>query len=99
MALRVILHAPTAGALERARPNARNLQKEHPDAQIEIVANAGAAPGAVILSDPDTDPLVIVCTNSLHKQGLQAAPGQRQVASAIAHIAQRQLEGWQYVRA
>ena len=98
MTLRILLHAPTAGALDRARSNARNLLKLHPDAQLEIIANAGAAPGAVVLSDPETDPLVIVCTNSLNKQGLQAAPGQRQIASAIAYLAQRQIEGWQYVR-
>lgn len=39
-AIRILFHAPTAAALERARRSAVNVKDTHPQAEILIVVNA-----------------------------------------------------------
>lgn len=96
--LRLIIHAPTANALERARRNLANLLKAAPDAQVELVINAAAVPAA--LSRPDVlDSHLRVCQNSLTANQLTAPDGVAVVAAAVLHIARRQSEGWSYMRA
>lgn len=46
--LRVVLHAPTPEALERARNNALNLRRADPDAELCIIVNAGVVRGASV---------------------------------------------------
>jgi len=96
--LRVLLHAPTAEALARARLNARNLSHARPDAEVLIIANAGAVAAALASADA-TDPLLRLCRNSLTAQGLDNARGLAEVEAAVVTLAERQLEGWAYLRA
>lgn len=99
MALRVLLHAPTADALARARSNARNLFAAAPDATCEIVVNAAAVASALEAPDAETDPMLRVCENTLRRTGQSAPDHIIRVTAAVLHIAQRQAEGWQYIRA
>jgi NitT/TauT family transport system ATP-binding protein len=96
--IRLLIHAPTPGALERARRNAVNLRKAAPDAEVEIVANAGAVAHA--LAQPDaSDAWLVLCGNTLAATGAVASPELRVVPAAVLHLAERQLQGWQYMRA
>lgn len=95
--LRVLLHAPTAEALARARRNAKNLSNARPDAEILIIANAGAVPSALATSDV-TDPLVRICRNSLTAQGLENTSNLVEVEAAVVTLAELQTEGWAYIR-
>jgi NitT/TauT family transport system ATP-binding protein len=96
--LRVLLHAPTAEALTRARRNAANLHNARPDAEVLIIANAGAV--ATALATPDaTDPLLRLCRNSLVAQGLDNTRELVEVEAAVVTLAERQAEGWVYIRA
>ncbi|WP_240475680.1 hypothetical protein [Herbaspirillum rhizosphaerae] len=96
--MRLLIHAPTATALERARRNLANLLKLAPDAQVELVINAGAV--AAALSQPDPlDGHLRVCRNTLTANQLTAPEGVEVVPAAVLHIARRQAEGWAYMRA
>lgn len=96
--IRLVIHAPTPEALERGRRNLANLLKADPDAQVELVANAGAVVAA--LKNPhDLDCHLLVCRNSLIANELQAPEDINVVAAAVLHIAQRQHDGWAYLRA
>lgn len=93
----VLLHAPTAEALARARRNAANLHNARPDAEILVIANAGAVASA--LATPDvTDPLLRVCSNSLAAQGLYNTRELVEVEAAVVTLAELQTEGWAYIR-
>ncbi|MBP2232016.1 NitT/TauT family transport system ATP-binding protein [Azospirillum agricola] len=96
--LRLVIHAPTAAALERARRNAANLRKARPDGAIRIVANAEAVAAALDRPDPDTDPLLRLCGNTLAKLG-RPASGLTVVEAGVLDIAEAQAEGWGYMRA
>ncbi len=97
--LHVLIHAPTEAALARARSNARNLMKARPDALVEIVANAAGVAPAIATPDPATDPFLRLCGNSLAGQGLEAPVHLAVVPAAVVHLAERQAEGWAYIRA
>lgn len=96
--LRVLIHAPTPDALRRARNNASNLLKAEPAAQIEIIANAGAVAAALAEAHP-TDSLLHLCLNTLQANKLTAPQTLRTVRAAVLHLAQRQADGWAYIRA
>lgn len=98
--IRLLIHAPTADALSRARSNARNLLAAEPSAEVEIVVNAAGARAAV--DGPPTpmgETAPILCANSLSAQNLAAPHGAIVVEAAVLHIARRQQEGWAYLRA
>lgn len=96
--IRLVIHAPTPGALERGRRNLANLLKAAPDAQVELVVNAGAV--AAALAAPDaTDTHLRLCQNTLTANQLAAPDGIWIVPAAVLHLAQRQQEGWSYMRA
>lgn len=97
--LRVLLHAPTPGALGRARSNARNLLAARPDTQVLIVANADAVIAALEHPDAETDGLLRLCGNTLRNRGLENHPGLVEVAAAVETLATLQSEGWCYIRA
>lgn len=99
MPLSVLIHAPDAEALARARSNARNLLAARPDAMVEIVANAGAVHAALDTPDSATDPLLRLCANTLRAQGLAAPPDLATVPAAIVYLAEEQLNGRTYIRA
>ena len=96
--MRLVIHAPTEGALRRARSSARHLLTSVPEAEIEIVVDAEGARAAIETSDPETDGLVVYCGASLRQRGLSAPPAPV-VSSAIRYIVERQATGWAYVRA
>lgn len=97
--VKLIVHAPTAAALARARRNVVNLLTAEPDAEVELVVNGEGASAALETPDPNTDKYLTVCANSLRLTGAHAPEGTRIVGAAILHIAQRQAEGWSYFRA
>ena len=96
--VRLLIHAPTPGALERARRNLANLLKIAPDAEVELVANAGAVAAALEQPSP-LDTHLRLCRNTLQANALAAPAGIAVVPAAVLHLAQRQAQGWAYMRA
>lgn len=96
--LRVLLHAPDAESLARARSNAQNLRAAEPEAEIEIVVNAGAV-AAALEAPHATDSYLRLCENTLARQQRIAPDHLVRVPAAVAHLARRQREGWVYIRA
>lgn len=97
--LRVLLHAPTADGLDRARRNALNLRRARPDAEVQIIANGAGVAAALKAPDAQTDSLLKLCRNSLHAQGLENAAGLDEVEAAVVTLAELQHQGWAYIRA
>lgn len=98
--LRIVLHAPTASALDRARSNASNIRKEAPTAEVRIVANGEGVPQALNQPNADTDALTWLCPNTLRRMELQAAPPLQVLQQAgVLAIAVLQGQGWTYIRA
>lgn len=96
--MRVVLHAPTADALTRARSNVRNLRARRPEAEILIVVNADGVPAALERRDADSDPHLRICENTLRARNLDAPDDLTTVPAAIETLAQLQMDGWIYVR-
>lgn len=99
MSLRVILHAPTAGAVTRARSNARNLRARQPDVEILIVVNADGVAAALDTRDPDTDAALRVCENTLRARDITCPDDLATVPAAVETLAELQNDGWIYIRA
>lgn len=98
-ALRIVLHAPTAGALARARSNATNLQRGQPQVSVRIVVNAEAVAAALDQPHAEADALTQVCGNTLQRLGRQApAPLLVLAQGAVLALAEMQRDGWSYVR-
>ena len=95
----LIIHAPTEGALKRARSNYRNYSKLNPDAKIVIVANGLAAKAVVDAPDQETDSILLLCENSLIAQNLKAPSHIKTIPAAIIALDEMQITGWRYVRA
>jgi NitT/TauT family transport system ATP-binding protein len=62
------------------------------------VINAGAVSAALNAPSP-LDSHLRVCQNTLHAGQLAAPSNVITVPAAVLHIAQRQAEGWAYMRA
>lgn len=98
--VRIVLHAPTPGALKRARSNAGNLARATPAPLVRIVVNGEAVAAALDQPDAATDAATLVCGNTLLKIGRTAgAPLTILEEGAVLAIARLQREGWCYVRA
>ena len=98
--LRIVLHAPTRNALQRARSNAANIRKEAPQAEVRIVANAEAVLQVLEQPDAAADAMTWLCPNTLRRMELQAAaPLQVLPQAAVLAIAVLQAQGWTYIRA
>ena len=97
--LRLLIHAPTAAALARARRNAVNLLAARPGAEVRIVANGEAVAAALDQPDPRTDTLLLLCGNSLSRLGRPLPEGLRRVEAAVVEIVEAQAAGWAYMRA
>jgi len=96
--VRLLIHAPTPASLERARRNLANLLKLAPDAQVELVVNAGAV--AAALDTPHAlDTHLRVCANTLTATARTVPDGIATVPAAVLHLAERQAQGWSYLRA
>lgn len=98
--LKVVLHAPTPDAMQRARNNASNLLREVPDAQIKIIANAQAVFFALDTLHDVTDVVTWLCPNTLQLANRQTRePLQVLPHAAVLELAQLQQDGWLYIRA
>ncbi len=98
--LNVILHAPTANALQRARNNARNLKKEVPLADIRIIVNAEAVAAALEVADASLDEITWICPNTLQRLGKTLRePLNLLPDPAILELVRLQQSGWVYIRA
>ncbi|MDR3412601.1 MAG: hypothetical protein P4L87_16945 [Formivibrio sp.] len=98
--LQIILHAPTAQALARARSNAANIIKESAQTVVRIVVNADAVTAALDTPNAAQDPITFVCANTLNKlQRTAPAPFVTLPGGAALAIARMQQEGWCYIRA
>ncbi len=98
--LKVILHAPSANALQRARNNARNLKKEVSHAEIRIIVNAEAVTCALDTADDTTDMMTWVCPNTLTRLNRELrAPLALLPSAAILELVLLQQSGWTYIRA
>ncbi|MGN8157442.1 DsrE family protein [Salinisphaera sp. RV14] len=96
--LRLLIHAADEASLARARNNARNLLSAEPTAAVEIVVNGPAVAAALAVPD-NTDTLLRLCANTLARQDLEAPAEIARVKAAVLYIAQRQRDGWAYMRA
>lgn len=98
--LRIVLHAPTPGALKRARSNAANLARATHPPLVRIIVNAEGVAAALDQPDQVADALTLVCPNTLQKIGrTAAAPLTVLEEGSILAIARMQREEWCYVRA
>ncbi|WP_417276099.1 hypothetical protein [Castellaniella sp.] len=98
--LKVILHAPTPAALERARHNAINLRREVPEADVRIIVNAQAVAAALDEAHPELDALTWVCPNTLARIDRESRPPLRLLdRAAVLEIAYLQRDRWTYIRA
>ena len=104
--LRIVLHAPTPGALARARSNLANLRQDRPGAEVRIVINGpaveallDAAPGTPQHLDAEALAHALVCPNTLKKLGREAPAGMRVLPQGgIESLALLQQSAWRYVR-
>lgn len=98
--LRIVLHAPTAAALTRARNNANNIAADDPAAEVRIVVNGEAVAAVLDAPDPILDAGTLVCPNTLGRMGRDApSPLVVLAQGAALSLALMQREGWCYVRA
>lgn len=98
--LKIVLHAPTAGALARARNNARNLIKQSPAPEVRILLNADAVAAALDNPDEACDGLTRLCPNTLQRIGRPTrAPLTVLQEGSVLALARMQGEGWRYIRA
>lgn len=96
---KLVIHAPSPAALKRAQANLRNLLAQRADLEVELVVNGPAMADAVHIDDDTVRPRLVLCANSLKGQELAAPEGVRVVPTAVAHLFDRQSEGWAYIRA
>ena len=98
--LKIVLHAPTPGALARARSNAANLLKHTPAPEVRILLNADAVAAALDHPDEATDGLTLLCPNTLGRIGRSArSPLTVLPEGSVLALARMQGEGWRYIRA
>ncbi len=98
--LKVILHAPSATALQRARNNALNLRREVPAADVRIIVNAEAVGAALDQQHPETDASTWICPNTLARLNREnRAPLRVLERGAVLELVRLQQRGWQYIRA
>ena len=98
--LQILLHAPTASGLLRARNNAANILEADATATVRIVVNSEGLAAALDSPDPHGDALTLVCPNTLRRLGRRAAPSMTVLSVAAAlSLAVMQRDGWIYVRA
>ncbi|WP_407792401.1 hypothetical protein [Pigmentiphaga litoralis] len=99
-AMKVVLHAPTATALTRARSNLNNLIAADPTVRVAIVINADAVAAALDNPNPVSDSKTLVCPNTLKKINRTAAePLKVLEEGAIVALVKMQSDGWTYIRA
>ena len=94
----LVIHAPTAEALQRALNNLKNFRADDSTTPLLLIANGPAVKHALELPEVEMSSLIRLCQNSLKTQGLE--PGFYQtVASAVVEVHRLQQDGWSYWRA
>lgn len=97
--LKVLFHAPTSAALQRARSNATNVRREDPDVDVRIIVNAEAVAPALDEEHPDVDVLTWVCPNTLARINRENRTPLRLLdGAAVLKLARLQQNGWVYIR-
>lgn len=97
--MKLVIHAPTPTALERARNNAANALVAAPDTEVCLILNAGAVPAAIAAPHP-VDAQSLLCRITVARMGLDTrAPFTLTEGPAVLEIAKRQEGGWIYIRA
>jgi intracellular sulfur oxidation DsrE/DsrF family protein len=97
--LHIVLHAPDAEGLQRARMNAVNALRATPHTQVRIVANAAAVTEALDTPHEQADALTYLCPNTLaHLQRECRTPLQVLGEPAVLALARLQHYGWAYIR-
>jgi intracellular sulfur oxidation DsrE/DsrF family protein len=97
-AMKVVIHAPDEGALLRARSCARDLLAGRIPGQVRVLANEDGVIQALAQPDPDMDRLLILCTDSLARRGLEAPRGIETTPNGAVLLTQVQRKGWTYIR-
>ncbi len=98
--LYIVLHAPDAEGLQRARMNAVNALRAAPATQVRIIANAAAVTAALDTPHEQADTLTYLCPNTLSQlQRASRAPLQVLSEPAVLALARLQHYGWAYIRA
>lgn len=99
-ALNIILHAPDAEGLQRARMNAVNALRTAPDTRVRIIANAAGVAAALDEPHAQADLLTYLCPNTLSQlQRASRAPLQVLGEPAVLALARLQAHGWAYISA
>lgn len=97
--LHLVLHAPDAEGLQRARMNAVNALRAEPQTQVRIIANAAAVAAALDEPHEEADTLTYLCPNTLaHLVRESRAPLQVLAEPAVLALARLQKYGWAYIR-
>lgn len=97
--LHIVLHAPDADSLQRARMNAVNALRAEPLTQVRILANAAAVAEALDNPHEQADTLTYLCPNTLAHLGRECrAPLQALGEPAVLALARLQAHGWAYIR-
>ena len=98
--LNLVLHAPDADSLQRARNNAVNALRAAPACQVRIIANAAGVAAALDVPHEATDGLLWLSPNTLNNLDRPArAPLQVLDGPAVLELARLQGAGWAYIRA
>ena len=97
--MKVVIHAPTSGALARARADARDLLRARIEGIVRVVVSHGAVAAALDEPDPDVDPLMVLCADSLARARRAAPAGCETTPNAVMLLAQLDRRGWTCVRA
>lgn len=97
--LKVLQHAPTSAALQRARNDAMNLRRDAPEVDIHIVVNAEAVAAALDQAHAEADAFTWVCPNTLARLNKESrAPLRVLDRAAILELVRLQQDGWIYIR-
>ncbi|MDX1266379.1 MAG: hypothetical protein R3311_03355 [Oceanisphaera sp.] len=62
------------------------------------MANSLAVTTAVNITDPEIRSRLRLCHNSLTAQNITAPSDMQQMSAAILYLAERQQQGWSYIR-
>src|SRR5690606_874078 len=97
--LHILLHAPDAEGLQRARMNLVNALRADASCQVRIIANAAAVAVALDTPHEQADALTHVCPNTLaNLQRECRTPLLLLNEPAVLALARWQTQGWNYIR-
>ena len=96
--MKILLHAPSHRSLARAREEAARLTVLPGEGTVRIVATVEGAIAAA-QNPHSTDPLLVLCGDSLSKAGIANPPGIEVTRNGTQFAAKLQRKGWSYVHA